>query len=193
MKIQMTKFCQRQYKKNYSGTRLTPTIVKELLDLAKRPFKISPGYSDFSCVLSLKNQKEDGSFFFTSFKSLVVNKEKALNLGATLETAYVARNHKELAVLTEWITGIEPESAPWIHLILYNQEQLRKEGELIEADWGLVAVNTSIREAMEPMSPITAMRNALGIKEGGSGFSLDRSAYEESVAFWSQHIKIKLP
>ena len=35
-----------------------------------------------------------------------------------------------------------------------------------------------------PMAPITMMRNALGVAEGGSGVALDREAYIRSVAFW---------
>jgi hypothetical protein len=35
------------------------------------------------------------------------------------------------------------------------------------------------------MAPITMMRNALGVEQGGSGVSLDPDAYRRSVAFWS--------
>jgi hypothetical protein len=38
-----------------------------------------------------------------------------------------------------------------------------------------------------PMAPITMMRNALGVEEGGSGVALDRGAYLRSVEFWSTH------
>lgn len=34
------------------------------------------------------------------------------------------------------------------------------------------------------MTPATAMRNALGREEGGSGVPLDREAYERASAFW---------
>jgi hypothetical protein len=37
------------------------------------------------------------------------------------------------------------------------------------------------------MAPITMMRNALGVAEGGSGVPIDRVAYARSVAFWSAH------
>ena len=37
------------------------------------------------------------------------------------------------------------------------------------------------------MNPITAMRNALGKEEGGSGVLLDRSKYMESVNYWKDH------
>jgi len=38
-----------------------------------------------------------------------------------------------------------------------------------------------------PMAPITMMRNALGVAEGGSGVPLDREAYRRSVEFWRSH------
>ena len=38
-----------------------------------------------------------------------------------------------------------------------------------------------------PMTPATAMRNALGREEGGSGVPLDRVAYERAVAYWDAH------
>jgi Protein of unknown function (DUF3228) len=41
------------------------------------------------------------------------------------------------------------------------------------------------------MQPITMMRNALGKEEGGSGVSLDRSKYLESVKFWTGNVLIK--
>jgi len=37
-----------------------------------------------------------------------------------------------------------------------------------------------------PMAPITMMRNALGVAEGGSGVPLDPVAYRRSVDFWSR-------
>ena len=35
------------------------------------------------------------------------------------------------------------------------------------------------------MAPITMMRNALGVGEGGSGVPLDPAQYRRSVEFWS--------
>jgi hypothetical protein len=37
------------------------------------------------------------------------------------------------------------------------------------------------------MAPITMMRNALGVAEGGSGVALDRDAYLRSVEFWENN------
>ena len=40
------------------------------------------------------------------------------------------------------------------------------------------------------MDPITAMRNALGRDQGGSGVPLDPEAYRQSVEFWSNNATI---
>lgn len=41
------------------------------------------------------------------------------------------------------------------------------------------------------MSPITVMRNALGVEEGGSGVGLNREEYKKSVKYWEEHAMIK--
>lgn len=41
------------------------------------------------------------------------------------------------------------------------------------------------------MQPITIMRNALGVEEGGSGVPLSREKYIESTAFWVENVAIK--
>ena len=38
-----------------------------------------------------------------------------------------------------------------------------------------------------PMVPITMLRNALGVEEGGSGVPIDREDYKRAVAFWNTH------
>jgi len=54
-----------------------------------------------------------------------------------------------------------------------------------------VAINAELQPAESPMPPVTAMRNALGKDEGGSGVKLDRDAYAKSVEFWSSHAVIR--
>jgi len=41
------------------------------------------------------------------------------------------------------------------------------------------------------MEPITALRNALGKEEGGSGVKLNREEYLKSVQFYSKHALVK--
>ena len=104
-----------------------------------------------------------------------------------LRSAYEARTPAELPVLVRWFEGLEPPVAEYLVPILYSRDQLAKEGSPIDADWGIVGCLYTMEPAEIPMVPITMMRNALGVEEGGSGVALDRAAYARSVAFWSRH------
>ena len=189
MNIEITEFAKRQYSPDYAGTVVTPEQVDTLIDMALKPAKVNPGYADFCKIIAIDNR--NGNDFHLPFEHLTINRVEALAKGAELHSAYEARRPEELAVLVEWITGIEPPKANFIHLILYDREQLAKEDEIIQADWGIVAIATGSEIDEEPMRPITMMRNALGIEEGGSGVSLDRESYSKSVEYWSKHIMIR--
>jgi hypothetical protein len=41
------------------------------------------------------------------------------------------------------------------------------------------------------MSPITILRNSLGVNEGGSGVALDHEKYLQSVDFWQKNAILK--
>lgn len=101
-----------------------------------------------------------------------------------LRSDYEARTKDELSVLVRWFEGLEPPVATYLIPILYSREQLAKEGTVIDADWGVVGCMYTAELEETPMAPITMMRNALGVEEGGSGVPLDRAAYRRSVAFW---------
>jgi hypothetical protein len=187
----MCEFTERQYQKDFHGTIVTPEIVDELILLAENPEVEVPGYADFCKILTISNKNEDGTYKFPSLKSLTVNKQDALSKGATLHTAYETRNDKEVPVLVEWITGSEAPIGEFIHLILYSREQMAKEDDPVEADWAIVSIGAAATKEVEPMRPITAMRNALGLEEGGSGVAIDRVAYKVSVDFWSEYAMIR--
>ena len=104
-----------------------------------------------------------------------------------LRSAYEARSRAELPVLVRWFEGIEPPVANWLVAILYSREQLAKESTPIAADWGIVGCLYTAEPEEMPMAPITMMRNALGVEEGGSGIPLDREAYRRSVEFWENN------
>ena len=57
--------------------------------------------------------------------------------------------------------------------------------------WGIISLKPQTVNYELPMAPITAMRNALGKEEGGSGVTLDRDAYLRSVEFWQHHALIR--
>ena len=104
-----------------------------------------------------------------------------------LRSAYEARSREELPVLVRWVEGLEPPVAKYLIPILYDRAQLAKEGTTIDADWGVVGCLYTLEPEEIPMVPITQLRNALGVAEGGSGVAIDRAAYLRSVAFWEQH------
>jgi len=104
-----------------------------------------------------------------------------------LRSDYDARTKEELPVLVRWFEGIEPPVAEFLIVILYSREQLAKEGTAITADWGVVGCMYTMEPQETPMAPVTMMRNALGVEEGGSGVALDRAAYQRSVEFWRSH------
>ncbi|TAM11577.1 MAG: DUF3228 family protein [Nevskiaceae bacterium] len=104
-----------------------------------------------------------------------------------LRSAYEARTKKELPVLVRWFEGVEPPVANYFVVILYSREQMEKEGDAIDADWGVVGCLYTLRPEEIPMAPITALRNALGVDEGGSGVAIDRVAYTRSVEYWQAH------
>ncbi len=104
-----------------------------------------------------------------------------------LHSAYEARSTDELPVLVRWFQDVDPPVARYLLPILYSRDQLAREGSPIDADWGVVGCLYTTEPAEIPMVPITMLRNALGVDEGGSGVPLDREAYRRSVAFWEEH------
>eukprot|EP01090_Pellita_catalonica_P003012 TRINITY_DN12640_c0_g1_i1.p1 TRINITY_DN12640_c0_g1~~TRINITY_DN12640_c0_g1_i1.p1 ORF type:complete len:141 (-),score=24.01 TRINITY_DN12640_c0_g1_i1:164-586(-) len=117
---------------------------------------------------------------------------------------YVARKDGELAVLTRWFGkgSVTLNTAKFLDIILYSKEQILKEDKATgdtstlrsiggtDYDWGIVAIKGQDVAHELPMAPITAMRNALGKEQGGSGVPLDPKAYAQSVAYWKDHASV---
>ena len=81
--------------------------------------------------------------------------------------------------------------AKYLCVIVYDKEQMAKEGVNIEEDYAIVNI-LCIMAVVEPlMPPINVMRNALGVEEGGAGVPLDREKYKVSVDFWAKHVVVK--
>jgi hypothetical protein len=155
---------------------VTPEQFERHLN-AHAPVKVLDGYAPF-CKLHVHRN-------WTSTRLIAVPiTESNRHL---LRSAYEARTKDELPVLVRWFEGIEPPVADYLIPILYDRAQLAKEGTRIDADWGVVGCMYTATPEEIPMAPITMMRNALGVAEGGSGVPIDRAAYARSVAFWSAH------
>jgi hypothetical protein len=143
----------------------------------RAPLKVLDGYAEF-CKLHLHRN-------WTSTRCLTIPITEANR--HLLRTGYEARSKDELPVLTRWFEGIEAPVADYLIPILYSRAQLEKEGERITADWGVVGCLYTREPEEIPMAPITMMRNALGVEEGGSEVGLDRAAYRKSVEFWERN------
>jgi hypothetical protein len=180
MRIAMTEFARprlfpREPRRNTIQDITAAQFERHLNEHA--PVKVLDGYAPF-CKLHVHRN-------WTSTRCLTVPITDANR--HLLRSAYEARNSSELPVLVRWFEDIEPPVADYLVVILYNREQLAKEGSPIYADWGVVGCMYTSEPEEIPMAPITMMRNALGVEEGGSGVPLDRDAYRRSVEYWSHH------
>lgn len=154
----------------------TPEQFEQHLNLVE-PLKVLAGYAPF-CQLHVHRN-------WTSTRCIalpITDDNRHL-----LRSCYEARSSEELPVLVRWFEAVEPPVADYLVVILYNREQLAREGTMIDADWGVVGCLYTAEPEELPMAPITLMRNALGVAEGGSGVALDHEAYRRSVAFWDTH------
>ena len=154
--------------------------------------QLQPGYADFCKHLFVRN-------FTGSPSGMLRINESNKHL---LETDYVARREGELPVLTRWFPKerVQRNQSAYLDVILYSRQQIEKERNAMQtqperalpegAEWGIISVKFQDYAYELPMEPITMLRNALGTEEGGSGVPLDRSQYDESVAYWREHARV---
>ncbi|UAU35435.1 DUF3228 family protein [Xanthomonas campestris] len=157
----------------FARPRLFPRDGRRRLN-DETPVRVIEGYAPFCRLHAHCN--------WTSTRCLTVPITEANR--HQLRSGYEARNSQELPVLVRWFEGVEPPVATYLLPILYSREQLAKEGSPIDTDWGVVGCLYTAEPDEIPMAPITMLRNALGVEEGGSGVPLDRDAYRRAVAFW---------
>ena len=179
MSIVLTDFARtRLFRPNRRNTiqDITPEAFERHLAVVE-PLRVLEGYAPF-CQLHVHRN-------WTTTRCLAVPITDANR--SLLRSDYEARTPDELPVLVRWFEGLEPPVANYLVVILYDRDQLAKEGTQITADWGVVGCMYTMEAEETPMAPITMLRNALGVEEGGSGVPIDRAAYQRSVAFWRTH------
>ena len=174
---------------DFARTRLFPRVTRPntIQDISAEDFErhlnqnspvaVLDGYAPF-CKLHVHRN-------WTSTRCLTISITDSNR--HLLRSGYEARNRNELPVLVRWFDGIQAPVAEYLIAILYSREQLGLEGTPIEADWGIVGCLYTDTPDEIPMAPITMMRNALGVSEGGSGVPLDQAAYRRSVEYWNTH------
>lgn len=132
-----------------------------------------------------------------------------------LKTKYEARTKEELPVLIRYFDREDVKQdlqhAPYLLLIFYSKDQIQLEKEALNekspsidietvfksgqkawetVSWSLIAIKPMMTPTKMPMQPITMMRNALGMAQGGNGEPLKRRDYLASVDFWDHHARI---
>lgn len=150
---------------------------------AQAPLRVLQGYAPF-CKLHVHEN-------WTPTRCMTI--EITPDNAHLLRSGYEARTREELPVLVRWFENLLPPVARYLVVIAYSREQMQREGEALDADWGVVGCLPTATPEEIPMAPITMMRNALGVHEGGSGVALDREAYRRSVEYWSRHANWRAP
>ena len=212
-KIKITDFGKRHFDSKFGGTKITSKTPEEFeLELSKlinlydkdsgasneewSGVKIINGYAPFCKLIAIPN--------FTNARvgSMPIDMANY----QYIRSGYSSRTEKELPVMSRWFELPLPAPvADYLIVIVYSKEQIDKEGREMEgegdnpdekyipfdADWGVVAILGQTHPNEEPMAPITMMRNALGVSEGGSGVVIDRDKYLASVEFWKNNAIVK--
>ena len=174
MSIALTEFARaRLFPRERRATAIQDTTPEAFVEHLNReaPLAVLDGYAPF-CKLHV--HRNWTSTRCTAIAITEANRHR-------LRSAYEARSKAELPVLVRWFEGIEPPVAKYLVPILYDRAQMAKEGTPIDADWGIVGCLYTMQPAEIPMVPITMMRNALGVDEGGSGVPLDRLPAQRGV------------
>jgi len=188
-------FAQHEQSKSYLGTVFSVSVA-EFEDIVNQRYDeslLQDGYAPFCKHIFIKNDFTDAKV-----NVLPITPENEHNL----RTEYQARNEKELPVLSRYfpkkLVGDNLPVAKYLDLILYSREQIKQEnaaqGGTVDdgetAPWSIVSIKAQDVDRELPMTPITAMRNALGKDEGGSGIPINREEYLRAVAYWKDHATV---
>jgi hypothetical protein len=199
---ELTEFAKRHFDKGFGGTKVLSMSPEQFIHQLRDEFVkavhshsaiVINGYADFCKLVPVKN--------FTDARSgsLPITLENY----QYLRSGYSARTEDELPVLSRWLElPLGKPIASILMIILYSKEQIDREAKVdaekngtkfvaFPAPWGIVSINGQMHAEEEPMHPATALRNALGPEEGGSGVPINRDAYQRSVDFWSTHASVK--
>lgn len=197
MKIGMSNFALRHFKRG-SGTVISNVTPEDFI------ISINEQIEEWGIKL------EDSLYPFCKYWIISnFTDAKPSSLPITLEnyqylrSGYSSRREGELPYLSRWFDfPVRPQGAgEYLTLILYSREQLLKEHntnnpdeefEISEdCDYGIVALQALNEPVVEPMTPYTMVRNALGIKSGGNGEEVDEEYLRNAAEYWESHAIIK--
>jgi hypothetical protein len=204
-KIEYDPFVTRQFSPGFSGTKVSLDVKDDLLMNVNDSLHYLTNHNTEDYLLL--NSEWDFCKYLVipnDFDIKCAVREITLDIYPYIRTDYVQRTPKELAVLTRFAQlppGFKNTNSEYVVLVLYSRDQLEKEFKPSEntpefyfdnsVEWGIVSIMGTIKPYPDPLVPITIMRNALGVDEGGNGEKLNKKTYDESVEFWSKHILVK--
>ena len=227
MRIELTNFVKRQWKPDFSGTKMISVDQEDLVRIIN---EISSDFANYEKEIDASNfiivpHKEWSFCKYLIFEDARFKDVKVatVKIDHTLipyiRTSYSSRTPEELPILTRFLqipkeANYTLPKAQYIGCVLYSREQLLKEyetetkkelskdnvvfDEQIEkfelsedCEYGIVAIMGLNTPEMEPMIPITHMRNALGIKYGGNSTKINIEEYKRSIKYWSEYILVK--
>ncbi len=213
--VEYDPFVMRQFRQDFAGTNLSKVVPAKLLDTINNMYGVTVGKKpgpdrdrphlmksdwDFCKYLIFPNVEKD-------IKTQVLQLD--LPIYPYIRTAYSSRTPDELPVLSRWAElppGFSLPTANYVVCVLYSREQLALEYEKKQytgegdkpkfymseaADYGIVAIMGTVNPEADPMIPVTMMRNALGMEEGGNSAKLNRDLYMKSAKFWDEHVMVK--
>ncbi len=162
-----------------------PGISPEQFELEineRLPIEVFPGYASFCRLMWFENWTKAQAGIIPITPEVL----------PFIKTEYEARRETELPVLMRYFPGENLElRAKYLCVVIYDKEQMAKEGSPIDGDFAVVNILRTMTMEEPPLPPITMMRNALGVSEGGSGVPLDREKYKASVEFWTKNVAVK--
>lgn len=211
MILDITDFALRHFNKKGAGTKITSHNYEEFMGTWNDHYRVEfisrmgPGLQIYDPDFRVSDGDEPHIKYVTirNFTNAKVGVEKITNENYQyLRSGYSSRRDSELPVLSRWFElPLEASVAKFLVLVLYSKEQLEIEHTTgpdadgtpfdFDADWGVVAILGQNTTEADPMTPITAMRNALGVEFGGSGVPIDKDYYEKAIEFWSTHALVK--
>lgn len=195
LSFSFTDFARRHFDPEFGGTKILTidedAFVEKLHWRMERGHstQLFDGYAPFCKLVMVEN-----------FANLLTGSMEIINENFhLLKSGYKSRQEGELPILSRWFEfpANVPE-AKVITIVLYSKEQIEAEEHSrgntdfkFKKKWGIVNVMAHMDYHVEPMTPITMMRNALGKEEGGSGVPLDREEYIKASEYWNTHAVIK--
>ncbi|CAD2084560.1 conserved protein, unknown function [Plasmodium vinckei brucechwatti] len=193
--VDLDEFCYKQFDKTNKSCSHIPYDKNEFINkvnelIKEKKIKVVPGYASFCKHIFVEN------FTDATIEAIEINS----NNRALIKTDYISRRDTELPVLIRWVSKKdikENMKAKYLDLILYSREQIEKENQETNnipkvkstCLYSIISIKPQNEDYELPMTPITMLRNTL-ITEGGSGVSLNREKYLESVKYWRDHVSI---